>query len=387
MRLAAFCRRVEKAEHKVEFWNANPENWIGGSAGNIYFKTMAVWSFRYLLFEFFSISLSPGRLLAARESPRGPIHVTLPIHLICLPQPGVAYMYIHRVNSFLCVAFATLAMCATSRAAVVEIYTENLDAFDAAQDLGDGIFYAVQTIADPPSPFMDGNAIRMFDFSTEDKPELQGELAAPLLEPFQFDFQSFDNSPTPSGSAIRFRLANSGSSISSESRSALSLSWQADGEFTAKYNGSADGSITDVDTTSSEELVGVQNISMIANGALAGTYTYNAFGVERTLNPLSYDIYINGVLLNDSMEGDTNHDDFKNGLLFHDRPTDSFDASLGIQRFGLIGSSNSNTDPDVFFDNIILRTGDDITAIPEPASVALGLAGLVLIAARRRFLA
>lgn len=294
-------------------------------------------------------------------------------------------MNTYRVSSFLVTACVLAIGVSTSRAAIVDIYTENLDAFDAAQDLGDGTFYAVQTVPEGSSPMADGNAIRLFDFSPDDKPELQGELAAPLLEPFQIDFQSFDRSTVASSSAIRFRLANSGSSISSESRSALSLSWQSDGEFTAKYNGSADGSTTDVDTTSSEQLVGVQDITMIANGALAGTYTYNAFGVERTLNPQSYDIYINGELLNDSMDGDANHDDFKNGLLFHDRPTDDFDATLGIQRFGLIGSSNSNVNPDVIFDNIILRTGDDITAIPEPATVILATLGLGLVAIRRRF--
>lgn len=286
----------------------------------------------------------------------------------------------------ICSLSLALAYCLVTTASLantIPLYTENLDAFNATQDLGDGIFYAVQTIPENLSPFGDGNSIRMFDFSTEDKPELQGELAAPLLEPFRIDFQSFDNSPSPSSSAIRFRMANSGKSISSENRSAFSISWQADSEVTAKYNGAADGSATDVDTTSSEALVGVHHITMIANGALAGTYSYSLFGESRTLNPLSYDLYIDGVLLNSSSPGDTNHDDFKNGLLFHDRPTDDYDPTLGLQRFGLIGSSDANTDPDVFYDNIILRTGGAIL-VPEPASLALLISTMAVGAVRRR---
>lgn len=281
-------------------------------------------------------------------------------------------------------ACAVAAMSSASRADTLNIYTENVDAFDAAQDLGDGVNpYGVMTVAEADSPFSDGNAIRVVDLYDQDKPELQGELAAPLLEPFRIDFQSFDQSTASSSSAIRFRMANSGLSISSESRSAFSISWQADGELTAKYQGTADGNAADVDTTSTEALEGVQNITMIANGSLADTYSYNVFGDDRTLNPLSYDIYINGDLLNSSMEGDTNHDDFKNGLMFHTLKSTDYDPALGLQRFGLIGSSNSNTDPDVLYDNVILSTGDDIL-IPEPGSSFLLLVGSVWMLARRR---
>lgn len=295
-------------------------------------------------------------------------------------------MSICRVTQ-LVLALSVAGLCTATRADIINLYTENLDAFDVTQDLGDGTFYGVQTVPEGSSPFSDGNAIRVFDFSPDDKPELQGELSAPLLEPFRIDFQSFDRSTVASSSAIRFRMGNTGQSITSESRSAFSLSWQSDGEFTAKYNGAADGSSTDVDTTSSDQLVGVQDITMIANGAVSGSYTYDIFGITRTLNPLSYDVYINGVLLNDSMPGDTNHDDFKNGLLFHDRPTDDYDPTLGLQRFGLIGSSDANVNPDYMFDNIILRTGGDIgNVIPEPSSWIGMLCGAGLLLWSRRSL-
>jgi len=272
----------------------------------------------------------------------------------------------------LAATFALLAGPTLVQGAVTPLFTENLDAFDAAQDLGDGTTYAVQIIPEGSSPFSDGNAVRMFDLSTVDKPELQGELAAPLLEPFRVDFMSFDQSASPSGSAIRFRMGNSGASISSENRVAFSMSWQADGELTAKFNNPSDGT-GDVDTKSSLALVGVQGITMIANGALAGNYDYSLFGETRSLNPLSYDVYINGVLLNSGTDAW-----YANGMEFHYLKTGSeYVPANGLQRFGLIGSSNANIDPDYLYDNVILSTGLDI--IPEPSSAALLLIGFLAL--------
>ncbi len=282
--------------------------------------------------------------------------------------------------NYLWAALAATAIGGVAEAAIVEIFTENLDAFNEVQDLGDGMNpYGVQILT-APTAFGTGDAMRMIDFYDMDKPELQGELAAPLLEPFRIDFQSINESPASSSSAIRFRMANSGQSITSESRSAFSLSWQADKKVSAKYNGSADGNTGDVDTTSSDPLEGLSDITLIANGATAGTYAYSLFGETRTLNPLSYDVYIDGALLNSSTEGDPKHDEFKNGMLFHFESSGNYDPNLGLQRFGLLGSSDSNVDPDVSFDNVILRTGSDIgAAIPEPSSLVMLLAGLSAI--------
>ncbi len=297
-------------------------------------------------------------------------------------------MSILRISNYLCAICLVVANAATGHAAVIEWFTETLDAFDAAQDLGDGVNpYGVQIVAEASSPFSDGNAMRMIDFYDGDKPELQGELAAPLLEPFRIDFQSFNQSPAASSSAIRFRMGNSGGSQTSENRAAFSVSWQADGDMNAKYNGSSDGSSTDVDTTSTDPLLNqVNRVTLVANGALSGTYTYNIANVTRTLNPLSYDLYVDGNLLNASSPGDAKHDEFKNGMLFHfEKSGSEYNPALGLQRFALLGSSDANIDPDVLYDNIILTTGDDMGApIPEPTSAMLALAGFALLSLRAR---
>ena len=123
-------------------------------------------------------------------------------------------------------------------------------------------------------------------------------------------------------------------------------------------------------------LVGNQNITLVANGATAGDFSYSLFGESRILNPLHYDIYIGGDLLNDGAGAD-----FINGMQFHtERSFGNYFPSDGLQRFGLIGSSNADIDPDYVFDNVVLRTGADVTAIPEQ----LLLASLVMQGFTRR---
>jgi hypothetical protein len=265
-------------------------------------------------------------------------------------------------------------------AAIIPLYTEAEQAdlglvWNANLDAGDGTTYGVDVVnagTSPASPFGTGNAMRMYDFNSGDKPEVQLDLATPITGAFRVDFKSFNNSVNSSSKAIRFRMANAGLNISSESRTAFSLSWQADGEVTAK----SDAGFGVIATKSSDPLVGVQAITLVGNAAVSDNYSYMLFGQSRTLNAQSYDVFINGVLLNDSSDADE-----INGLLFTlSASAANYDPTLGLSRIGLIGSSNGDVDPDYFFDDIILRTGNDV--IPEPASVLL--LGLGALALRRR---
>lgn len=301
------------------------------------------------------------------------------------------------------IAFGT----ANCSAAVIPLYTDETTADLAAgttawnnvadQDLGDGATYGVFDVPGPglsPSPFGTGNALQFVDFSDSDKPEIYGELAAPLLEPFRVDFQSYNLSNAGSTQAIRFRMGNAGVKVDSENRAAFSVSWQADGDVGGKYNGSDDGNTTDVDTKNSAPLdadpanPSVHDITMIANGALAGTLKYSQFGEVRTLNPLSYDLYIDGELLNSSNPGDGKHAEFINGMLFHfEKSGSSYDETLGLQSFGLFAGSSSGIDPNVAFDNIVLTTAEDMgLGVPEPMSLSLLIAGVFagLVGSRRR---
>ena len=292
------------------------------------------------------------------------------------------------MKKLVALCISTVLAPAFLQAAVITIYdgeqatfVDDLAAFNASQDLGDGILDGVVNVV-APTAFGTGDAMRMFDFNTADKPELQGETATALTSAYRIDFQGLNNSVASSTKAIRFRMANTGKSISSESRSAFSLSWQADGKVTAKYSdgGLNDGDANDVDTKSTDALIGVHDVTIIGNNDVSATYAYSLFGESRTLNAQSYDVYIDGVLLNSGSDAW-----YANGMKYTlEKSAADYDPALGIQRFGLIGSGNSDVDPDIQFDNIILRTGTDI--IPEPA--ALGLMALVSTAfffIRRRF--
>ena len=251
--------------------------------------------------------------------------------------------------------------------------------------------YGITLVDAASNPFGTGNAARIFDFAPDEKPEVQGEVgffdgttgefvSTPLLEPFRIDIQSFNQSANSSTRAIRFRMANSGQSITSESRTAFSISFQADGDTNAKYSGIADtngvdadgnpildSNRNDVDTISTDPIEGVSTMTMVANGSTTDTFTYTLFGLTRTLDPLHYDVYISGELLNTSTDDPVTDLDFArvedraNGLQF--TTENSFGQYLpnnGLGRFGLVGSSDSNVDPDYIFDNIVLRTGADI---------------------------
>jgi len=252
---------------------------------------------------------------------------------------------------------AALSSPASVLALSTNLFTEDLSAFDVVQNVGDGTTFGVEVIA-PPTPFNDGNALRMFDFSAGGKPELQGELDETLFSGFRIDFQSLDQSVITNTTAIRFRIANSGKAITSGDRSALSLSWQANGMLTASFD-TGTGTVSSINSAA---LLGVNDVTLIANGTTNLTYSYDLFSLPRTIDPLSYDVYVNGVLLNDSGS-------FTNipstGLPFSVVP--EYTPGLGIKRFGLVGSSNPETDPDVWFDNILLESFE-IPASPQPIS-------------------
>lgn len=285
-------------------------------------------------------------------------------------------------DKIITLAALLLAAPAMLQAAVITLYdgsTGNIGtdtaAFNVHQDFDDGGDPAVETVYNvaAPTPFGTGNAMVMVDMVTTDKPELRGELGAPLTGAYRFDFQAYNQSTYGGSKAIRFRLGNTGENVGSEGNTPFSLSWQADGKVTAKYDDGGSRS-----TLSSDPLLNqVLNISVIGNNSTSTGYGYSLFGETRSLNMSSYDVYINGVLFNSDVE-------FANGLAYTLPSSSGYDPALGTQAFGLLGSGNSDIGPDVMFDNIILRTGTDV--IPEPATLSLmGLtAGAFLFIRRRR---
>lgn len=301
------------------------------------------------------------------------------------------------------VIFAAMLLLAPAvmHAAVYTIYdgaagdiggaNTDLDAFDATQDLTDSTagYTMIENVA-PVTPFNDGNAMVQKNMTTTDKPELQGDTygltGGTLKSAWRFDFQSYNNSSNYNDSqAIRWRMGNTGKSITSESRVIMSLSWQSDGKITAKYSDPGDGT-TDVDTKSTstinENLYKVVDVTIIGNSKVSGTYTYTLPGQgHRILNPQSYDCWIDDgtglYLLNSGTDPK-----YANGMAFHvGKAGSNYDPALGLGRFGFVGSADSATGTQVMYDNIFLKTGVDV---PEPATFGLlGIAGAAMLAIRR----
>jgi hypothetical protein len=253
-----------------------------------------------------------------------------------------------------------LAEAGTPGVYALDLFTEDIDPLVWNVKIAPATPESGNVVVPAPTPINDGQALRMYDLSASAKPELQGELAAALTVPFRLDFLSYNQSTNPSTAALRFRMANAGKSVTSESRAAFSLSWQADGRVTAKYQGLADGNAGDVDTLVSAPLVGVHAVTLVVNGGLSAPYAYDVYGRPRTLDPLHYDVYVDGILLNEGSDPDV-----ARGLSFTlSISAGDYDPGLGLQRFGLHGSSNAAVDPDYLFDTIVLRVGD----APSPAT-------------------
>lgn len=270
-------------------------------------------------------------------------------------------------------AVTAMSMSASAQTNSIDIFTEDLTAFDTKVDLGDGTTYGVVVTNGTPAacPFGTGDAMRLFDFLNGDKPELQGELDAPIFEPFKITFQACNQSVSSNASpAIRWRMANSGKQITKESRCALSVSWRVDLTFSANYLTSS-GTVSNVETA---PLTGVHDFVVVGNGFTNDTYSYSFAGESRTLDPLTYDVFVDNILLNSDPA-------FSAGLPFTVNlapgvPADNYDPNLGMQRFGFVGSSNSDVDPDVWFDNVILGIGEIISGASISQSLDSQVEGL-----------
>lgn len=253
----------------------------------------------------------------------------------------------------------------SSAGASFVIFDENLNAFGSALN-GDWVAYAPLVVA-PPNPFNDGNALHMWDTSASGKVEAQGETGSSILSGFEVTMQAQNQSgSSDTNSAIRFRMGNAGKSMSSESRAAFSLSWFEGGDFSASY-GTVSGTVDSVRTFLGNA---TNEVKLVANGTVNLDYVYTNSAMEvRTLSPLSYDLYIDDVLLNDT----GNFPEIPNtGLPFAEVP--EYTPESGIQRFALIGATTANMANSVWFDNVVL-TPFVINANAQPMTAIASVPG------------
>ncbi|MEX0323377.1 MAG: hypothetical protein AB3N63_14540 [Puniceicoccaceae bacterium] len=198
--------------------------------------------------------------------------------------------------------------------------------------------------------------LRMADFSTSDKPEAYVYLTSPMMDGFQVDFTFRNDSQatytadgtaagTASNGEIRFRFGND-VDPTSNSKTGLQLGFKWDADFRYGYDNGSNGGLS-TSSVSGDHAAGTTfAVSVVANNSTTNALNFTMGGMAYTLQPLTYSIFVDGALAEQDILLQTG--------------TGDYDPAAGISRFGFLGDSDSKGGADVYFDNLVLKTGADI---------------------------
>ena len=255
-----------------------------------------------------------------------------------------------------CLALAMLTCSAN--ADVITLYEDASDFAGISEVESDGTTFVVENITN--SAIGDGDALRIFDGSDTRKPQAYWDLDDTINDAFRLDFSAaIANADSMNQNDILLRFGNNNTDRpDSSSRTFGTFSFEQDGSL--KSDGSTRGDF----------LAGPLDISIVGN-INSTPLTYTLFGVDRTLDPLSTDLYVDGVLVEASEALNIG-----SNIVVAD----------GINEFGFLGQSDATVGGDFSFDNVILFTGSDISTsvVPEPSSAALLMGGLFSLGLVRR---
>jgi hypothetical protein len=90
---------------------------------------------------------------------------------------------------------------------------------------------------------------------------------------------------------------------------------------------------------------------LIINASVTETYTYVLHGIQRTLDPLRMDLFIDGVLATPAAN--------PNGTIFENKS--GFNTALGFGTFSFTTATASHEETDFVMDQIYIYTGDDVS--------------------------
>ncbi len=197
--------------------------------------------------------------------------------------------------------------------------------------------------------------MNFFDFSTADKPEAYVSLASPITDGFRVDFSfRYVSAATvladgatlqASVGEIRFRFGNTGVDPTSNSKTGLQLGFKYDGDF--RYSRDNAGSLSTSSVAGTHAIGTDYMVSVVASNSMINTLNFTLGGTAYALAPLTYSILVDGALADQDIllqTGDT-----------------GYDPALGIGRFGFLGDSDANAGSSVYFDNLMLYRGSDIS--------------------------
>jgi hypothetical protein len=229
-----------------------------------------------------------------------------------------------------------------------------------------------------------GNAVNVYDYNTAANARLEQDFAAANNLHLSLSFTRNANiTPTTSTQGLYISLGTNGLSQGTSANRAANIRLFNDGGYRIDVGTQTGGGAFSSAAVSGSNTFGeagttfnTHTLDIYAYGGTTGGATFSYTGpdsVARVLDPHSFAVYIDGILLQPSGSATTANGDY--GF-----QSASFYGDPNLGRLGLVtGGSAAISGMDFLVDNIVLST------IPEPSTITLLCAGgLLLIGLMRR---
>ncbi len=187
-----------------------------------------------------------------------------------------------------------------------------------------------------------GTGMRFYSYSNTVNLRAFQEFAFPGGFKFEVSFYNNNSTTTTPTEGPRLRFGNTGALLQTQANAAFEILFRKDDTLGASFAGGT----TNTPVTPATPHV----LTLYVNAQTTGQITYAGSASSRTLNPMSYDAYVNGVLIGTTENGMP----FMNGA--------GYDPALGIGRFGW-NISSTHIGGDYTFDDLSIKR---LESPPEP---------------------
>lgn len=217
------------------------------------------------------------------------------------------------------------------------IYLNDLDDLSSFNDLLPAVADAeagvviIDAHSTPPNPIGEGGAMRFYDYSTTAGTRAFEDVSLPRAFKLELFFANLNVETTNPWEGPTLRFGNTGAALASSSNAAFYVNFRKDNTVRA-YHG--DG-YTDLVPSAD----GVHRLTMYVNANETASVTYEGFSASRTLEPMSFDVYVDDVLVGTSGAG------------FPFINPAGYDRGKGLGRFGFVTASTQQG-ADFVFDRI-----------------------------------
>jgi hypothetical protein len=218
------------------------------------------------------------------------------------------------------------------------LFTDTFEALTAFNDLSPAAATAeagielVDSGTTPANLAGTGTGLRFFDYSVTAGVRALQDIALPSGFKLEVTFynNNYDTLNTFQGPTLRF--GNTGASLASSTNTAFYINFRKDDVVRAYYTGGAYDGVT-VSASAAHVL------TLYVNADTTNQLTYEGPSATRTLDPMSFDAYVDGVLIGTTA----------NGMLFINPA--GYTPADGIGRFGF-NTSSTHVGADFTFDDL-----------------------------------